>query len=87
MQKSQDYIHCMYCQALYLRRDLWRHVKKCSSKPVEANSEIGRKKVLSLASMNESALCQQISPGVWKMLAVMKADEITATVRSDYSIL
>lgn len=37
--------------------------------------------------MNESALCQQISPGVWKMLAVMTADEITATVRSDYSIL
>lgn len=84
---AKDYIHCMYCQALYLRRDLWRHVKKCSSKPVEANSEIGRKKVLSLASMNESALSQQISPGVWKILAVMKDDEITATVRSDYSIL
>lgn len=37
--------------------------------------------------MNESALCQQISPGVWKMLAVMKDDEITAAVRSDFLIL
>ena len=84
---AKDYIHCMYCQAFYLRRDLWRHVRKCSSKPVEATSDIGRKRVLSLASMNESALCQQISPGVWNMLAVMKDDEITSTVRSDFSIL
>ncbi|XP_062331740.1 uncharacterized protein LOC134032000 isoform X2 [Osmerus eperlanus] len=84
---AKDYIHCMYCQALFLRRDLWRHVRKCSSKPVEATSEIGRKNVLSLASMNESALCQQISPGVWNILAVMKDDEITSTVRSDFSIL
>nr|XP_054599976.1 uncharacterized protein LOC129164327 isoform X2 [Nothobranchius furzeri] len=85
--EGRDYIHCMYCQALYLRRDLWRHVRKCSSKPVEANSEVGRKKVLSLASMTESALCQQISPGVWKILTGMKDDEISSTVRSDLSIL
>nr|XP_054592993.1 uncharacterized protein LOC129152259 isoform X2 [Nothobranchius furzeri]XP_054592994.1 uncharacterized protein LOC129152259 isoform X2 [Nothobranchius furzeri] len=85
--EGRDYIHCMYCQALYLRRDLWRHVRKCSSKPVEANSEVGRKKVLSLASMNESARCQQISPGVWKILTGMKDDEISSTVRSDLSIL
>ncbi|CAI5690130.1 unnamed protein product [Oreochromis niloticus] len=85
--KGKDYIHCIYCEALYLKRDLWRHVRKCSSKPVEANSEGGRKKVLSLACMSESALCQQVSPGVWKILAVMKDDEITSTVRSDFSIL
>lgn len=84
---AKDYIHCIYCQALYLRRDLWRHVRQCSSKPVEATSETGRNKVLSLASMNESSLCQQISPGVWNILAVMKDDETTSTVRSDFSIL
>ncbi|XP_055082072.1 uncharacterized protein LOC129456738 isoform X1 [Periophthalmus magnuspinnatus] len=83
----KDYVHCMYCQALYLRRDLWRHVRKCSSKPVEANSEIGRTKILSLATMVDSALCQQVSPGVWKLLTAMKDDEITATVRSDFCIL
>ncbi|XP_078790319.1 uncharacterized protein LOC111947145 isoform X1 [Oryzias latipes] len=85
--KEKDYIHCIYCQALYLRRDLWRHVRKCSSKPGKATSEGHDKRVLSLASMNESALCQQVSPGVWKILAVMKDDDITSTVRSDFSIL
>ncbi|XP_067280128.1 uncharacterized protein [Pseudorasbora parva] len=84
---AKDYIHCMYCQAFYLRKDLWQHVKKCTSKPVEADSEILRKNVLSLASINESALSQQISPSVWKMLSLMKDDEISSTVRSDYSIL
>jgi len=83
----KDYVHCMYCQALYIRRDLWRHVRKCCSKPVGANSAIGRTKVLSLAAMAESTMCQQISPGVWKLLTAMKDDEITATVRSDFCIL
>lgn len=77
----------MYCQALYLRRDLWRHVRKCLSKPVEANAESGRTTVLSLAKMSESTLCQQISKGVWKLLTAMKDDEISAAVRSDYCIL
>nr|XP_033949329.1 uncharacterized protein LOC117454265 [Pseudochaenichthys georgianus] len=35
---SKDYVHCMYRQALYLRRDLWRHVRICSLKPAEANA-------------------------------------------------
>ncbi|KAG8002337.1 hypothetical protein GBF38_018361, partial [Nibea albiflora] len=87
MYHPKDYVHCMYCQALYLRRDLWRHVRKCLSKPVEANAELGRTRVLSLAKMSESTLCQQISKGVWKLLTAMKDDDISAAVRSDYSIL
>lgn len=84
---SKDYVHCMYCQALYLRRDLWRHVQKCLSKPVEASAEPGRTRVLSLAKMSESTLCQQISNGVWKLLTAMKDDDISAAVCSDFSIL
>lgn len=84
---SKDYVHCMYCQALYLRRDLWRHVRICSLKPAEANAGSGRTRVLSMASMAESTLCQQISPGVWKMLTAMKSDDISAAVRSDFCIL
>ncbi|XP_028275106.1 serine/threonine-protein kinase PAK 1 isoform X25 [Parambassis ranga] len=87
MYNPKDYVHCMYCQALYLRRHLWRHVRKCTSKPVEAKAESGRTRVLSLAKMSESTLCQQISQGVWKLLTAMKDDDISAAVRSDYCIL
>ncbi|KAL0973531.1 hypothetical protein UPYG_G00205510 [Umbra pygmaea] len=77
----------MYCQALYLRKELWRHVRKCLSKPVEESANSGRTRVLALATMSESALCQQITQGVWKLLTVMKDDEISAAVRSDFCIL
>lgn len=44
-------------------------------------------KVLSLSMMVDSTLCQQISQGVWKLLTVMKDDEVSAAVRSDFYIL
>nr|XP_057946184.1 uncharacterized protein LOC131140091 isoform X1 [Doryrhamphus excisus] len=37
--------------------------------------------------MSESGLPQQISQGVWKLLTVMKDDDISAAVRSDFCIL
>ncbi|KAI3355954.1 hypothetical protein L3Q82_004240 [Scortum barcoo] len=83
----QDYVHCMYCQAFYLRKDLWRHVRNCSSKPAEGSAGPGRTRVLSLATMSESTLYQRISQGVWKLLTAMKDDDISAAVRSDFCIL
>ncbi|XP_054653990.1 uncharacterized protein LOC129193635 isoform X2 [Dunckerocampus dactyliophorus] len=83
----KQYVHCMYCHALYLRRHLWRHLQKCLSKPGETNKGQGRTRVLSLATMSESALPQQISQGVWKLLTTMKDDEISAAVRGDFCIL
>ncbi len=56
-------VHCMYCHALFLVRDLWRHVRNCLSKPVEDRTEQGRTRVLSLATMSNTALRQQISQG------------------------
>lgn len=84
---SKDYVHCMYCHAMFLRRDLWRHVRNCLSKPVEDQAVPGRTRVLSLATMCNTALIQQISQGVWKLLTVMKDDDISAAVRSDFCIL
>lgn len=85
--KSEDYVPCMYCPAMFLRRDLWRHVRNCLSKPVEDRAEPGRTRVLSLATMSNAAPCQQISLGVWKLLTVMKDDDISAAVRSDFCTL
>ncbi|XP_039461745.1 uncharacterized protein LOC120435746 [Oreochromis aureus] len=83
----KQYVQCMYCQGMYLRRDLWRHARKCLSKPMEADEKAGRKRVLSLSTMVDSTLCQQISRGVWKLLTVMKDDEVSASVQSDFYIL
>ncbi|XP_073667579.1 uncharacterized protein [Paramisgurnus dabryanus] len=81
-----DYVNCMYCHAMFLRRELWRHVRNCPSKSGD-QEQPGRNKVLALATMSDSVLCQQMSQSVWKLLTPMKDDDISAAVRSDFTIL
>lgn len=87
--QAGKFIHCMYCQGLYIRKEIWRHVRKCPCKPEDKalDKKPGRTKVLGLAAAQESALCQQISSGVWKLLSVMKQDEIASVVRNDLCII
>ncbi len=84
---SKQFVHCMYCRGMFVRRDLWRHLRRCSSKPASASENQGRRRVLGLASMAESSFSQHISQGVWKLLGVMKQDDISAVVKNDLSIL
>lgn len=65
------FIHCMYCQGMYIGKELWRHVRRCPCKVEKEDSdkEPGRTKVLGLAVAQESAFCQQISSGVWKVVS------------------
>lgn len=83
------FIHCMYCQGMYIRKELWRHVRRCPCKPEEEDldKEPGRTKVLGLAVAQESASCHQISSGVFKLLSAMKQDEVASAVRNDLSII
>lgn len=30
---SGKFVHCMYCQGMLIRKELWRHVRRCSCKP------------------------------------------------------
>ncbi|XDV36910.1 hypothetical protein PO909_006624 [Leuciscus waleckii] len=83
------FIHCMYCQGMYIRKELWRHVRRCPFKPEneDLGDTPGRTKVLGLAATLESTFCQQISSGVWKLLSVMKQDEVASVVRNYFSII
>ncbi|XP_042610124.1 uncharacterized protein LOC109111517 isoform X7 [Cyprinus carpio] len=80
---SKQFVHCMYCKGMFVRRDLWRHLRRCSSKPASDSEKQGRRRVLGLASMAESSFSQHISQGVWKLLGVMKQDDISAVVKND----
>ncbi len=84
---SKQFVHCMYCRGMFVRRDLWHHLRRCCSKPAAASENQGRRKGLGLASMAESSFSQHISQGVWKLLSVMKQDDISAVVKNDLSIL
>ncbi|KAA8579044.1 hypothetical protein FQN60_010568 [Etheostoma spectabile] len=83
------FIHCMYCQGMYIRKELWRHVRRCPFKPEneDVDNKPGRTKVLGLAVALESTFSQQISGGVWKLLSVMKQDEVSSVVRNDQCLI
>ncbi|KAL7846113.1 hypothetical protein AOLI_G00243050 [Acnodon oligacanthus] len=72
---------------MFVRKDLWRHIRRCSARPGGLNKQQGRTKVLGLAALAESTLSQQISQGVWKLLIAMKQDAIASVVRNDFCIL
>lgn len=44
-KRSDDYRHCKFCQGIYARKSLWRHVKKCPQMSVENKPPIGRKRM------------------------------------------
>ncbi|XP_056611303.1 uncharacterized protein LOC130427704 isoform X2 [Triplophysa dalaica] len=84
---SKKYVHCVYCKGLFVRKELWRHTRRCPSKKVSESEATGRAKVLVLADIAESSFSQAISPELWKLLGNMKNDDISSIVRNDFLIL
>ncbi|XP_076587412.1 uncharacterized protein LOC143321144 isoform X2 [Chaetodon auriga] len=82
---AKMYVHCTFCKGMFVRKELWRHSRRCSSKTQTEAS--GKSKVLALADMAESTCSQAISAGVWKVLGNMRKDNIGSVVRNDFLIL
>ncbi|XP_053707447.1 uncharacterized protein LOC128750869 [Synchiropus splendidus] len=83
----EKFIHCIYCQGMFVRKHLWRHVKRCARKPEDEEQRPGRRRVLGTAASLESASQQQVSTGVWKLLTAMNQDEVASVVRNDLTIV
>lgn len=84
---AKTYVHCIYCKGLFVRKDLWRHTRRCPSKSFPESKVTGKAKVLVLADITESTFSQAISPEVWKILAKMKNDDVSSVARNDFLIL
>lgn len=84
-----NFVHCMHCQGLYVRKELWRHVRRCPCRPEnkDRDEQPGRTRVLGLATAQETVFSQHFSSGMWKILSTMKLDEIGLAVRNDLSIV
>ncbi|XP_056088670.1 uncharacterized protein LOC130087901 [Rhinichthys klamathensis goyatoka] len=84
---AKTYVHCVYCKGMFVRKELWRHTRRCPSKMFSESEATGKAKVLVLADIAESTFSQAISPEVWKILGNMKIDDISSVVRNDFLIL
>jgi hypothetical protein len=89
-----DYLPCIYCQTLYISRDLSRHVKNCKMKP-QNNNTGSDKKVKHIAAqarmLLEGAMKQKYRPITEQfqdeIIATMRCDELTDLVKQDELIL
>ncbi|XP_070826723.1 uncharacterized protein [Chaetodon trifascialis] len=79
---SDHYRHCKFCQGLYAKDCLWRHVKNCPQKSVEGEAPAGRKRIhLDLPKPDH------VHEAVWKTACEMNQDDISLVVRSERDIL
>ncbi|XP_042610359.1 uncharacterized protein LOC122143828 [Cyprinus carpio] len=81
----KNYEYCIHCKGMFLRTELWRHMKRCSDEHGDSERH-GRKRVIGLAALVKSA-CSSTEDGVLKMLSRMHDDEISDVVRNDFSLL
>ncbi len=81
------YVHCLYCKGMFVRKELWRHMRRCPSKTATDTEATGQSKVLALVDVAEATSSKAISPGFWKVLGNMKQDDIASVVRNDFLIL
>lgn len=51
---AKTYVHCVYCKGPFVRKQLWRHTRRCPSKMFSESDATGKAKVLVLADTAES---------------------------------
>ncbi|KAL0983752.1 hypothetical protein UPYG_G00132260 [Umbra pygmaea] len=85
---SEDYMHCLHCHGLYLRRALWLHVKRCPQRPKADEPKHGiRRRTLSQTDFIWIPKPDYVSAGLWKLVGDMNIGEVTFVVRNDKNIL
>ncbi|XP_073703962.1 uncharacterized protein [Garra rufa] len=82
---AKEFIHCIYCQGLYNKRSLWKHMKNCPLKPKDDESQ-GRKRVRSLCAL-KTPVGLEVSKSFKKILSVMNYDAVSRVVHSDICIM
>lgn len=79
---SETFRHCKYCQGLYARYSLWRHVRNCTQKSLEGKFTKKPQRIhLDLPKPED------VHEAVWKIACEMNQDDISVIVRSEKEIL
>ncbi|KAK2905452.1 hypothetical protein Q8A67_007251 [Cirrhinus molitorella] len=84
-KNTKDFIHCAYCQGLYNKRSLWKHIKNCPLKPENDNPQ-GRKRVRSFCAL-KTPVGLEVSKDFKKILSFMNYDDVSCTIHSDTCIM
>lgn len=84
--QAQDFLHCLYCQGLFRKKNLAKHMCKCPEKKGKNEVHIGRKRIASRCAL-EAIEDLGISDSLRSILCEMVYDDVTKTVIDDHIIL
>ncbi|XP_053726500.1 uncharacterized protein LOC128762333 [Synchiropus splendidus] len=82
---AEDFLHCLHCRGLFLKKSLSRHMKQCPEKN-DKDSRVGRKRIASRCVL-EVLDNVSLSEGFKGILSQMIYDDVTRTVLNDKIIL
>ncbi|XP_061767061.1 uncharacterized protein si:ch211-195b21.5 isoform X2 [Nerophis ophidion] len=83
--KGNDFMHCAYCQGLFTRKVLWRHMQSCCLKRASVTRKPGRNRVQSMCTYT-GPVPSSISKQLWRLTNAMIPDPITEIIKDDQVI-
>lgn len=85
--QAKDFLHCLYCRGLFVKKGFFKHLKKCPEKVRDKNTpRIGRKS-FALQCVLETTGDIGISEGLKSVLCGMIYDDVTQTIMDEKIIL
>ncbi|XP_056623629.1 uncharacterized protein LOC130436722 isoform X2 [Triplophysa dalaica] len=80
--QGQDFMHCAYCQGLFIRRVLWRHMRTCRLQPPSESPKRGRRRIQFMCAYKEPPP-SNMSKQLWEVMSAMNSDPITDVIKHD----
>lgn len=84
--QGNDFMHCAYCQALFTRKVLWRHMRSCKLEPASVPVKPGKNRVQSMCTFMQP-VPSHIGKQMWGVISAMVPDPITNVVKNDNVII
>ncbi|KAM7402851.1 hypothetical protein PAMA_003664 [Pampus argenteus] len=79
------FMHCAYCQALFTRKVLWRHMRNCRLSPRSVAPKPGKNRVQSMCTYT-GPVPSHISKQLWGVISAMNPDPIIDIIKNDQVI-
>lgn len=84
--QGKDFMHCAYCQGLFTRKVLWRHMRSCKLIPGSVTPKPGKNCVQSMCTYT-GHVPSHMSKQLWGVISAMNADPITDIIKQDQVII
>lgn len=85
-EQGSDFMHCAYCQGLYKRKVLWRHMRSCKLTPGSAAPKPGKNRVQSMCTYT-GPVPSPMSKQLWEVISAMNPDPISDIIKNDQVII